>query len=96
MAQYINTIPATNYKITSKPGDKQQEIVFDTSTFFFNTLIGCDKNSALIKNIKERKDLNYIIVVSTTNIDNDFFSALFKSPRSSCSLFKMYKKTNRT
>lgn len=63
MAQYINTIPATTYKITSKPGNKQQEIVFDTSKFIFNALIGSDKSTALMKRIKERKDLNYIIAI---------------------------------
>lgn len=81
MAQYIDsslfdTIPTTTCKITTmKPDSKQHEITFDTSKFILNAPIGSGKSTTLMKHIKESKDSNYIIVVPTTNIANDFYNA---------------------
>ena len=67
MAQYIDsnlfeTIPTTTCKITTmKPDSEQQEIVFETFKFIFNSPIVSGKSTALMKHIKESKALLLII-----------------------------------
>lgn len=73
----MDTIPAYIYKITTTKQDyKQQELVFWTFKFIFNALIDSGLSSALIKHISESKVNNYIIVIPTTNITNDFYHSL--------------------
>ena len=78
MAQNIDSnlfdaISTTTCKITTmSSSSKQQEVVYETSKFIFNALIGSSNSTALIKRIKESKYNNYIIVVPTTIIVNNF------------------------
>ena len=87
MTQYIDsslfdtfqTNTYTTYSVrtdkitTTKPGCKKQEIVYETCEFILNAPIFSGKSTMLMKHIKKGKDNNYIIVVLTTNIANDFY-----------------------
>ena len=89
MAQYIDSsLFNTTFKITTtKPDGKQQEIIFDTSKFILNSPIGSGKSTALKKHVKESKNYNYIIVVPTTNIANNFnMHSIIKKTRLSYAL----------